>query len=294
MSKFRKKEKWFRLNNTLIVFAMAFAPIVLMIPLLFLIDVAGRIGPWWILLFAVYLVLINWPPAYLMQTREQQQMRFLIGDEKFYEFYPKALKKALKRARKDQPYERVQRVVYYRQRLEATDWTEQEIEYGERRRLHGILYSIAAAIIFALVVYGLYGLFTEWQNGIKLSLILAVRLLSLSMMVLTSMITARKIRFKLPGAIAAILLLVKLWSDIVNLLQKPATYTVAPIIESAVILAVFLIAAFGVTGIANRLSEDVRTYREKKEFDLDLYELGVIDEKELAYRMEKITVKGRI
>ena len=287
MSKFRKKEKWFRLNNTLIVFAMAFAPIVLMIPLLFLIDVAGRIGPWWILLFAVYLVLINWPPAYLMQTREQQQMRFLIGDEKFYEFYPKALKKALKRARKDQPYERVQRVVYYRQRLEATDWTEQEIEYGERRRLHGILYSIAAAIIFALVVYGLYGLFTEWQNGIKLSLILAVRLLSLSMMVLTSMITARKIRFKLPGAIAAILLLVKLWSDIVNLLQKPATYTVAPIIESAVILAVFLIAAFGVTGIANRLSEDVRTYREKKEFDLDLYELGVIDEKELAYRMEK-------
>ena len=291
MSKFRKKEKWFRLNNTLIVFAMAFAPIVLMIPLLFLIDVAGRIGPWWILLFAVYLVLINWPPAYLMQTREQQQMRFLIGDEKFYEFYPKALKKALKRARKDQPYERV---VYYRQRLEATDWTEQEIEYGERRRLHGILYSIAAAIIFALVVYGLYGLFTEWQNGIKLSLIQAVRLLSLSMMVLTGMITARKIRFKLPGAIAAILLLVKLWSDIVNLLQKPATYTVAPIIESAVILAVFLIAAFGVTGIANRLSEDVRTYREKKEFDLDLYELGVIDEKELAYRMEKITVKGRI
>ena len=285
MSKFRKK--WFRLNNTLIVFAMAFAPIVLMIPLFFLIDVAGRIGPWWILLFAVYLVLINWPPAYLMQTREQQQMRFLIGDEKFYEFYPKALKKALKRARKDQPYERVQRVVYYRQRLEATDWTEQEIEYGERRRLHGILYSIAAAIIFALVVYGLYGLFTEWQNGIKLSLILAVRLLSLSMMVLTGMITARKIRFKLPGAIAAILLLVKLWSDIVNLLQKPATYTVAPIIESAVILAVFLIAAFGVTGIANRLSEDVRTYREKKEFDLDLYELGVIDEKELAYRMEK-------
>lgn len=287
MSKFRQKEKWFRLNNTLIVFAMAFAPIVLMIPLFFLIDVAGRIGSWWVLLFAVYLVLINWPPAYLMQTREQLQMRFLIGDEKFYEFYPKALKKALKRARKDQPYERVQRVVYYRQRLEATDWTEQEIEYGERRRLHGILYSIAAAIIFALVVYGLYGLFTEWQNGIKLSLILAVRLLSLSMMVLTGMITARKIRFKLPGAIAAILLLVKLWSDIVNLLQKPATYTVAPIIESAVILAVFLIAAFGVTGIANRLSEDVRTYREKKEFDLDLYELGVIDEKELAYRMEK-------
>ena len=287
MSKFRKKEKWFRLNNTLIVFAMAFAPIVLMIPLFFLIDVAGRIGPWWILLFAVYTVLINWPPAYLMQTREQLQMRFLIGDEKFYEFYPKALKKALKRARKDQPYERVQRVVYYRQRLEATDRTEQEIEYGERRRLHGILYSIAAAIIFALVAYGLYGLFTEWQNGIKLSLILAVRLLSLSMMVLTGMIAGRKIRFKLPGAIAAILLLVKLWSDIVNLLQKPATYTAAPIIESAVIFAVFLIAAFGITCAADWLSEDVRTYREKKEFDLDLYELGVIDEKELAYRMEK-------
>lgn len=287
MSKFRKKEKWFRLNNTLIVFAMAFAPIVLMIPLLFLIDVAGRIGPWWILLFAVYLVLINWPPAYLMQTREQLQMRSLIGDEKFYEFYPKALKKALKRARKDQPYERVQRVVYYRQRLEATDWTEQEIEYGERRRLHGVLYSMAAAIIFALVVYGLYGVFTEWQNGIKFNLIWAVRLLSLSMMVLTGMITARKIRFKLPGAIAAILLLVKLWSDIVNLLQKPATYTAEPIIESAVVLAVFLIAAFGVTGIANRVSDDVRTRREKKEFDLAMYELGVIDEKELAYRMEK-------
>ena len=287
MSKYRQKERWFRLNNTLIVFAMAFAPIVLMIPFFLLLDVAGRIGPWWILLLAVYLVLINWPPAYVMQMREQLQMRFLIGDEKFYEFYPKALKKALKRARKDQPYERIQQVVYYRQRLEAIDRTEQEIEYGERRRLHDVLYSMAAAIIFALVVYGLYGVFTEWQNGIKLNLIWAVRLLSLSMMVLTGMVTARKIRFKLPGAIAAVLLLVKLWSDIVNLLQKPATYTVAPIIESAVILAVFLIAAFGVTGIANRVSDDVRTRREKKEFDLAMYELGVIDEKELAYRMGK-------
>ena len=52
-------------------------------------------------------------------------------------------------------------------------------------------------------------------------------------------------------------------------------------------LAVFAAAGFGLFLLARAFSDNVRTRRERQEFDLALFELNVIDEPELAYRFNR-------
>ncbi len=272
------------LRNYFVTLGMGLAAPAVVTPAVILVIKAERIGPWWIPILFAYIILFYVFESFLINRKHMRIMQLQLGPELFYEQYPSELKKALRRARKTPHPEKERILGMYRERM---DCTEADTRHEKRFRIGAILYFVAAAIVFGLSAYCLYGLFRGEQNGAKMDLARILRLVSVGMMLIVAITELRRSgRFILQG-ITAIVLFLDLWANLANALMMPKTHSFAPAIEALILFLIFCVAAIGLSLVAKLLRSELPSRREHQEFNLALYELGVIDEKEIAYRFEQ-------
>ena len=261
--------------------AMGLAPAVLFTPVALILRYMEQIGPWWIPLLFAYLAMFCIAQAFILIPKHFTRLHHQLGSEMFYQLYPDEMKKALWRIRKTPQPEREQVVADYRTRLVDT---EADIRSRRRNAASRILYAAAALTVLALAGCCFYGLFREVQNGEKLNLARVLRLISVFLMLGVSIILFRKWPKMILQVITCVALFVDIWANVANKLSVPNRYTMAPVWKGLIIMGVFIVAGVGLALIARRLNARAKTRRNRQEFDLALYKLGVIDEKELAYR----------
>ena len=88
-------------RNMLGVMTLGLAAPVLIAPAMLIIVNAPRLGVWWLPLLLLYLLPFTTGQLFLVRHMEKNRIHGVVGDEAFYTLYPKDLKKALKRARKE-------------------------------------------------------------------------------------------------------------------------------------------------------------------------------------------------
>ena len=280
----QKKDKWVVLKTMLEALAMGCATLVFALPAILIMVNVDRLGLWWIPLLMAYFALFYAFEGLLIIPKHLHKLQFLYGSEIFYQMYPEEMKKALRRVRKVSQPEREQVLAAYRQRLESTETDEQ---HERMERISNILYNTAAVIVLALAIWCFYELIRTAQGGKAFRLSFLFDFLSACMMLTVSIAAFRKSPKMILQAITGVLLFFGIWADLANKLSSPMRYTMAPVYEGLIVLAVFALAGIGLVLVAKRLKSYSRTRKEQMEFNLALYELNVIDEGELAFRMNR-------
>ena len=280
----KKQSRGIVLINYLETLAMGLAPVMCFLPAAFVLLNADRIGPWFVPILFAYIVLFYLAEGFLVQRKQLRQMHYAAGSEAFYELYPRELKKALRRARKTPDMQRAALIEDYRSRLSET---QADARNGKRSRISKTLYLAAGLTVLALALFGAWRLFSEAQDGRATGLAFILHFAATAAMLCTAIAAFRGSKRLFVQWIAGGLQLLSIWADLTNKLTKPTRYTFAPVWEGLIVLAVFAAAGFGLFLLARAFSDNVRTRRERQEFDLALFELNVIDEPELAYRFNR-------
>ena len=269
--------------------AMGLASVILFIPVALILVYIEQIGPWWVPLLFAYFTVFFTAQAFVLIPKHFTRLHHQLGSEMFYRMYPDEMKKALRRIRKIPQPEREQVIAEYRARLVDT---ETDIRNRRRSAASRIIYTAAALVVLALAVFCFYGLFREVQSGEKINLARVLRFVSAFLMLSVSVALFRKWSKMILQVITCVALFADIWANIANKLSVPTRYTMAPVWKGLIIMAIFIVAGIGFALIARRLNTRANTRRNRQEFDLALYQLDVIDEKELAYRMEKQPQRG--
>ena len=280
----KKKDKWVVAKTMLEAIAMGCATLVFALPALLIMVNMDRLGLWWIPLLTVYFGLFYAFEGLFVIPKHLRKLHFLYGSEIFYQTYPEEMKKALRRARKVPQPEREQVLASYRERLEST---ETDAKHEKMERISRILYDAAGVIVLLLAVYCFYALVRTAQGGKTFRLSFLFDFLSACMLLTVAIAAFRKAPKMILQAFTGILLFFGIWGDLANKLSSPMRYTMAPVYEGLIVLAVFLLAGVGLVLVARRLKSYSRTRKEQMEFHLALYELNVIDEGDLAFRMNR-------
>ena len=280
----RNQDRGIALRSFIEALAIGLAPVFAVIPVLMLIVNGDVLGPWWIPLLMLYIMLFYVGEIFLIGHKYRNEVHMQVGHEAFYEIFPKERRRALRRVRKNPNPERESVLESYRMRLCDADEDEKK---AHNTRISNCFYYAAAAIIFALAGYCVYGLYQDAAVGMKMDAAHVLRFLAVVMMLTVAIAALRRSKRYILQTIASVLLFLNIWANFANKVMMPQDYTWVPVFEGLIVLAIFLIAAFGLMIPARMFKSDLPTRREKQAFALDMYELGVIDEKELAYRMEK-------
>lgn len=264
--------------------AMGLAPAVLAAPACLILVYMDRLGFWWFPLLIAYFALFFAAQGYILVPKRITRLHHEMGSEMFYRLFPEELKKALRRIRKVSQPEREQVLAAYRDRLTDTDADERGRKYAAAA---AALYIAGGLIVLGLAIWCLYSFARGMQAGEDLSFARVLRLVSAAMLLAVSVAVLRRSRKMIPQTAAGIVLAVEIWANLANKIRVPKRYPMTPVWEGLTVLAVFLFAGVGLVMLAGCLMDRSRTHRTRQEFDLALYELGVIDEAELAYRFSR-------
>lgn len=280
----RKKDFKAVVRTMLEAYAMGLSTAVGFTPVALILVYMDRLGLWWFPLLLVYFALFFSLEALVFIPIKQRRLHHVIGSEMFYQLYPQELNKALRRVRKIPQPERAPVIEAYRNRIVDT---EADVQNRKRGRISTILNIAAAVIVGLLALWCVFGLYRGMQNGVKTDLARMFHVVSTAVM-LAVPFTVFKPQFKMvPQIITSVLLGFTTWADIANKLTKPAICTMAPVWEDLIVLGVFIVAGFGLAAAANYLKDGLNTRKKQQEFALAMYELDVIDEKDLDYRFRE-------
>ena len=280
----RKADKGIVLRMHLQNMAMGLAPVILFMPVALILHYMEQLGAWWVPLLFTYFAVYYTAQALILIPKHYTKLHHQLGSEMFYQLYPDEMKKALHRIRKTISPERELVIADYRSRMIDTDADERS---RKRSTASAVLYTVAAAIVFVLAVFCLYRLIRGLQNGEKLNFARVLHFVSIFLMLTVSIALFRKWFGTILQVVTCVMLFYDIWANIANKLNVPVLYTMTPVYEALIVAGVYLVAGLGLPLVARHLNERARMHRNRQEFDLAMYELGVIDEKELAYRMEK-------
>lgn len=282
--KVRREKKGSAIRSMLETLPIGLGVPVMITPAFLIIMNADRLGPWTIPLLAAYIVLLFAVIFYFYKKGYLDSLQHVIGNERFYDMYPIELKKALlKKRRHPVPEEVAYNIEYYKAKLECNIVAEDEA--GEQRaRKRSVLFYAAAAIIALTAVFCVYVMFRSVEKGVKMDFALCLRFVSTIMMFFTAGFLSRQKPQKVMTGITAVLLFLNIWGDLGNHYLHPDTVTFEPAIISVIVFVIFLFAAFGLAAAARRIRTRNEVKLSKGEFDLAMYELGEIDERELALR----------
>ena len=280
----RKEKKGLAARSIFESLALGLAVPVLITPAFLIIMNADRLGPWTIPLLMAYILLFYAAIGYYSNKSHLDSLHYVIGDERFYDLYPLELKKVLlKKRRYPVSEEVVNTIEYYKAKIECNFVAEDEA--GERRsRQRSALFYTTAAIIALIAVFCAYEMFRSAEKGSKMDFALCLRFVSTTMAFIVASFVARKKPQMILNGITAILLFLNIWADLADHFLYPDRVTFVPAIISLVVFALFMLAAFALVAAARRIRTRNEIRLTKGEFDLAMYELGVIDERELAFR----------
>ena len=270
----------------LALLAMDYGPLIGIIPMMILFENAEKIGPWWILIFLTLISVFYLLIGMLNWRKERAELEYIGGRELLYQQYPDLLKKELRSRRKEPMSEETARTIeYYQTQIQFRN-SDEEAQYIREEKRRTIMYYVVALILAGLAVYCTCRLFFDVKAGAKMDFANVMQLISVVMILVNMFSAVRKTNKLTSNFVAAVLLLFCVLGNLSNHLLMPNTHSLLPVIEDAIVLAVFAFTVFELLRFTQKKPSASRNRLEKKQFDLLMYELGVIDEKELAYRFE--------
>ncbi len=239
-------------------------------------------GAWWIPLFISYLALILSPTGYILQKKQRDQQHFLIGDEAFYQLYPAERKRALKRLRKaGVPEQIAQTVEAYRSKRPAL--SAETLELSDRARRIGTgLFRMSGVLLTALACY-----VGSWSfDGARGLGEQAFLLFSAGALLAVAILAFCNRQLRLVNTAVTIVLFAGIWTRLVLVLTKGVPFWSSRFLESVACLAAFVLLAYVVNAFADRMMAEAGQAESKRDLDLELFELGAIDEAQLRLRLE--------
>jgi hypothetical protein len=284
MSAHKKEKKGTAFSSFLYALPMGIGVPILITPAILILMNADRLGPWPIPLFVVYFALLYAAITFFNYRKTIHSLHFTVGNERFYDLYPNKLKKVLLKKRQDPlPEEVAKTIEYYKAKMERAAAAADET--GERKaRTRTALYYAAAAIIALSAVFYVYVAFRSAKKGVRTDFAFYLRLVTIAMMFVTAGFIAFKKPQKIVSDVTAILLFLNIWADLTGHFLNPASVTLVPAMVSLIVFVLFLFAAFGLAAAARRIRTPKEIMLSRGEFDLAMYELSEIDERELALR----------
>ena len=278
-------EKFAKTRTMLEAFAMGTAAIAAVSPVVLILCYMDRLKVWWFPLLILYFVIFFALEAFLVIPQSASRLHSVLGSYNFYKAFPQELARTLRQYRKYPQPDREKVIASYRERMVTT---EADL-HNEKLRAHSKrLFLISGAIVTALTLWCVFGLFLSAKNGDPMNISHLIRAGAAFMMALTAFYIFRRTpKHVLSGVTCALLLLgawSEFWTDYSLPDGKDFQFMLSQSIESLIILGIFMIAAIVLASIADRLQKSVRTHQDHQQFLLDLYEIGVLDEKELEVR----------
>ena len=278
-------EQYAKTKTMLEAFAMGTAAIVAVTPVVLILCYMDKLKVWWFPLLILYFVIFFALEAFLVIPQSASRMHSVLGSYNFYKAFPQELARTLRQYRKYPQPEREKVIASYRERMVTT---EADLRNEKLRDHSKRLFLIAGAIVTALVLWCVLGLFLAAKNGEPLNISLLIRAGAAFTMALSAFYIFRRTPKHVLSGVTCALLLLGAWSEFWTDYSKPDGKDIMLMLsqsfESLIILGIFIIAAIVLASIADRLQKSVRTHRDHQQFLLDLYEIGVLDEKELEVR----------
>ncbi len=247
-------------------------------------------GSWWIPLILAYLTLVLLPVAAVIQRKQRMQQRFLTGDEIYYQTYPAARKRDLKRLRKsgDLSEEVIKTVEFYQAQTPKTVYEEPGEGFLLRRTLGVAPFYTGGAMIAALAVYLLACLVRDRYFAGQSDVSQVFTLLSAGMLLAVAVLAFLHKKPLLPRGAATVLLVLQVWGRLILIFEKQRSAADVHLLDCVLCVAVYAVAAFVLLGLARDVPTPAEVAEAQRVLNLELYELGAIDRKTLDYRMKNL------
>lgn len=248
-------------------------------------------GAWCVPLFLSYLAVLMLPTSLWVGRRDLNNLHFILGDEVFYSEHPDEMKKALRRKRrKGIPRERADRVEQYRSEPVPEFGGENERFLKERRK--GRLLFLAAAVLLAALAAWLFVQANHlwWVNrntGRKQPDLSWIFPLAGGVLVAVTALLAffrKKSRWLPP--VTVLVLLFGAWGAYVSV-SVNARLVLTDVLKGFGCAALYALVCYGILPFAKDLKSREEAYRTYAEQQIDLFELGCIDEDLLRIRLDK-------
>lgn len=257
---------------------------ILITPVILILVFAGRLGPWPIPLLVGYFALLYAAIYYFNYKKMIISVHGASGNERFYDLYPNKLKKVLQAKRKDPlPEETAKTLELYKAKLEGKAAAADETGERKARTRSALFYAAAALAALCAGIY-VYVMIRSAENGADMDFPFCLRIVTTAMLFIAAGSLAFKKPQKVLNDVTAILLFLNIWSDLTGSYLSSGMVTLEPMLESLIVFVLFLIAAFGLAAAARRIRTPKEIILSRGEFDLAMYELGEINEMELARR----------
>ena len=102
-----KKIKGYKVPPAAIIVGSVAFTVGINTPMILIFAHANVFGYWWFVLVLLYMLLFLSIYAFLIKPRDMARLRYMLGDEAFFELFPKELKREIRRlSRENAKHER--------------------------------------------------------------------------------------------------------------------------------------------------------------------------------------------
>lgn len=278
-------EKHVRTKTMLEAFAMGLAAIVSVAPVVIIMCYMDKLNVWWFPLLLLYFALFFTVVAFIVIPESASKMHAMLGSYNFYKAYPQELARKLRQVRRIPDPNREKVIASYRDRMAEDDT---DVHIDKLNQWSKNLFFISGTIVTALALWCIVGLFLAALNGEALNIARLFRAGAAFMMILSAFFLFKQTPKHVLHGFTCVLLLFGAWAEFWQDYSEPVNsdihFFLARTHESMIILVIFIAAAFVLASIARGMRKSIRTHHDHQQFLLDMYEIGVFDEKELEAR----------
>lgn len=241
-------------------------------------------GIWWFPLIITYFVVIVVPFRYIYEKRESVSYRYQVGHEAFFTDYPEYLAREVRMAQKKGIPESVKQIAdYYRSCPLVVDEFHPKKEF--KRRIKAAFKYAGAGLAAAIGLFMIWDAFPIpkdfFTQDIKTADFTSAFLISGGILALISAVGLfRNIPFFSVRFSAAALMLLSVWSSFIayTFEKRPNS---SESVAYLVCLIIFIVVAFVIPAVAQDIRTAEELARNRKELKITLFEIGLIEEKEL-------------
>ena len=248
-------------------------------------------GPWGIPLFLTYLCLLMMPTAYLISRRENNNRRFLGGEEIYFSENPLLREKALRKKRKEGIPADVQQCLEAL-RKELPDLEEETDEACEKlQKRNKFLFFAAALLLLGLAVFLFWRGWSLYQaapasSSQKTDFTPLFPLAGGVLVLATAICLFMKKKKKLLHLATTLVLIFGAWGSSVAVTAKGRIMLKEMLIGLGC-AAFYALLVYGLLALAREVKSPAQARRDYQTLQLELFELGCLDEATLRFRLEQ-------
>lgn len=243
-------------------------------------------GVWWIPMLFGYLSLFFIAIGYLLSQKAKIEERAQIGEEQFYRNYPNEMRRELRLVRRNTP-ESVARVLReFRETSPQPQYDEKWEEREKYRRRGTALYQAAGIVSALIVIYLITAIILDGTKG-RFGVPGVMAVITVVFLIAQAAPLFQNRSMPLLSLAAALMLLVATWARLTLILKSGYSLLESRFLEFVFWMVLFAIAAFVLPRQGEKSLAIADAPDRDRQLQLELFELGAINEGELRYRMKQ-------